>query len=67
MAVRPKQTTQEHLNYLNGLRETEFVNMLGSARHLAKKFDLPADIARDILIYWYEKYYFNSKTNQGDK
>lgn len=66
MAIRPKQTTQNHLKFLDNLNDTGFANMLGSAKYLAKNYNLPADIARDIVLYWYETNWHKLSASRND-
>ena len=56
-AVRPEKCREEHLEYLDGLRESGRVNMFGAAMYLRNfaEFDLmelTKTESRDILTYW---------------
>ncbi len=55
--VKPLNCTDEHLEYLNDLRESGVTNMLGAAPYLYYTFDELSK--KDILIYWMKT--FNPK------
>ena len=50
--VRPEFVTDEHLRYLDVLRESVATNMFGAAPYLAKEFGIDLSVARKILTYW---------------
>lgn len=54
--TRPPTVTDEHLEYLDALRESGAVNMFGAAPHLAREFGLPTREARHVLTYWMESF-----------
>jgi hypothetical protein len=50
---RPDFCTDDHLTYLDELRESGAINMFGAAPYLAEEFcSLSRQQARDILSYW---------------
>lgn len=49
---RPDGLTDEHLDYLDDLRESGVTNMFGAAPHLELAFDLELSTARAYLSYW---------------
>ena len=50
------QVTDEHLEYLDNLRESGVTNMFGAAKYVERKFALGRREARTILIYWMESF-----------
>lgn len=50
--MRPKFVTDEHLEYLDELRESGITNMFGGAQYLVEEFGLEKRTAREILTYW---------------
>jgi hypothetical protein len=50
--MRPAHLTEEHLTFLDGLRESGVTNMHGGAQYLIDAFDLGRIEAREILAYW---------------
>lgn len=52
-AYRPDYCTEEHLEYLDELRESGVTNMYGARPWIEKEFpELTADRASKILLYW---------------
>jgi len=49
---KPKQVTDEHITYLDNLRDSGITNMFGATRYLEDEFDLSQIEAREILKYW---------------
>jgi hypothetical protein len=49
---RPEFVTDEHLRFLDALRESGEINMFGAAPHIADLFEIPMQQARKILTYW---------------
>lgn len=49
---RPEFVTDEHLRFLDELRESGEINMFGAAPYLADVFDLSQQEARKVLTYW---------------
>jgi hypothetical protein len=52
MKEKPDYVTEEHLEFLNALRETGITNMFGASPYLEKEFSLDRKTARNILTYW---------------
>jgi hypothetical protein len=44
--------TEEHLEYLDSLRESAVVNMFSAASYLINAFDLDKREAKDVLMHW---------------
>lgn len=54
---KPEELTQEHLEYLDDLRESGVTNMFGAASYLKRDFiDLDKNSAKSILVYWMETF-----------
>ena len=49
---RPKCCEDEHLEFLNDLRESGDTNMYGARPYLVAEFDLDERSAAQILAYW---------------
>ena len=49
---RPLFVTDEHLKYLDNLRESGAINMFGARPYLMEAFDLDKDKAAKVLAYW---------------
>ena len=49
---RPDFVTDEHLEYLDDLRESGVTNMFGATPYVEGEFDLNREDARAILNYW---------------
>lgn len=49
---RPDLVTEEHLEYLDDLRDLGITNMFGASPYLVKEFDLTEQEARQVLSYW---------------
>ena len=49
---RPEFVTDEHLRFLDALRESGQTNMFGAAPYIADLFEIPMQQARKILTYW---------------
>lgn len=55
--MRPDYVTQEHLDYLDGLRESGVTNMFGATTYIVRHFPLcKVENARKILSYWMETF-----------
>ena len=52
MPEKPEMLQDEHLEYLDELRETGLTNMFGAAPFLAASFNFSKKDARAILSYW---------------
>lgn len=53
---KPECCTDEHLEYLDALRESGTTNMFGANWHLQTEFNLTRHEARQILGYWMRTY-----------
>ena len=63
---RPAFVKEEHLKYLDGLRESGVTNMFGAAPYLKSAFnELTKQEARAILVYWMET--FSARHPKGDR
>ncbi len=49
---QPDYVKQDHLEYLDDLRESGITNMFGASPYLADEFDLDIEVSRQILSYW---------------
>lgn len=49
---RPTVVKDEHLTYLDDLRESGVTNMFGAAAYLTREFGLDRHDAKDVLMYW---------------
>jgi hypothetical protein len=49
---KPEGLTEEHLDYLDDLRESGVVNMFGARPYLALAFNLDQETAGKYLTYW---------------
>jgi hypothetical protein len=54
MTTKPEIVKDEHLEYLDDLRESGVTNMFGAAPYVQECFDLTKNEARSILGYWME-------------
>lgn len=52
MTGKPSGVTDEHLEYLDELRESGRTNMFGAVPFLQNEFDLDRAEAEEILAYW---------------
>jgi hypothetical protein len=52
VTTRPVTVTDEHLAYLDDLRESGTTNMFGAASYLQREFKLDRHTAKDVLLYW---------------
>lgn len=49
---KPEGLTDEHLEYLDELRESGETNMFGASKYLEVAFSLDGNTARKYLSYW---------------
>ena len=56
MSKRPSNITDEHLEYLDALRETNAINMMGASSYLEEEFGLDRREAREINKYWMQTF-----------
>jgi len=52
MKTRPDTVTDEHLTYLDDLRESGITNMFGASSYVQNRFNTTKNESRDILSYW---------------
>ena len=50
--TRPDFVTNEHLEYLDDLRESGVTNMFGAAPYVEATFGLSRSESRAVLTYW---------------
>lgn len=53
---RPDFVTEEHLEYLDDLRESGATNMFGAGTYVQREFGLSSQTSRSILSYWMETF-----------
>ena len=56
MIDRPEIVIEEHLTYLDDLRESGIVNMFGAGEFLRHEFDLSKKDSYTVLNYWMESF-----------
>lgn len=54
--TRPDNITDEHLEYLDELRESGATNMFGACPYVEREFGLETDAARKVLSYWMDTF-----------
>ena len=54
--VKPEIVTDEHLDYLDDLRESGVTNMFGATPYVQKRFGLERKDASEILGYWMDTF-----------
>jgi hypothetical protein len=62
---KPSFVTDEHLEYLDELRESGATNMFGAAPFIEREFSVPIKEARQILSYWMETFSDRQKALQA--
>jgi len=53
---RPAFVTNEHLEFLDGLRESGITHMFGAMPYLEAEFGLVSPVSREILRYWMDTF-----------
>ena len=53
---RPDGVTDEHLEYLDDLRDSGATNMFGAGRYLEEEFCFTSEEAKRVLLYWMSSY-----------
>lgn len=53
---RPEIVTDDHLVYLDELRESGETNMFGAGEYIQDYFDVSKNDANTILIYWMQTF-----------
>lgn len=62
---KPNFVTEEHLEYLDDLRESGVTNMFGATPYLMAEFpELSKQEARKVLTYWMET--FSTRHNKEE-
>lgn len=56
MTTRPEGVTDDHLYYLDELRESGVTNMFGSGAYVARDFGIKKAEAQEIVMYWMESF-----------
>ena len=56
MTTRPACVIDEHLRFLDGLRESGACNMFGAGKHIVEMFDVDRSDAKKIVLYWMETF-----------
>jgi len=56
MSQRPEGITDEHLEYLDELRESGDTNMWGAGPYIQKEFGLDREEAKKIHMYWMDTF-----------
>lgn len=56
MPKLPENVTEDHLMYLDDLRELGIVNMFGAGPYLQKEFKIDEKTAKKILLFWIESF-----------
>ena len=49
---KPEYVTDEHLEYLDDLRESGITNMFGAGSYLEDEFGMDSETAGKALSYW---------------
>ena len=49
---KPEILTNDHLFYLDALRESGITNMYGAGSYLQDKFGMTKQEAKQVLMYW---------------
>jgi uncharacterized protein YciI len=53
---RPKGILDEHLDFLDDLRESGETNMFGATPYIIDEFDISKSEAKKILLYWMDTF-----------
>lgn len=56
MIPRPELVTDEHLEYLDTLRDSGVTNMWGAGEYLEKRYEIDDKTASTILFYWMKSF-----------
>lgn len=55
-SARPEGITDEHLAFLDDLRDSGQTNMFGAASYVEDEFGVDAREAKRILLYWMKSF-----------
>ena len=64
---KPDKYTGEHLKFLDNLRESGKINMLGAVPYLQRAFKLERKAASAIWAYWTETFSDRHKKGSGNE
>jgi hypothetical protein len=53
---RPEGIEDEHLEFLDDLRESGITNMFGARAYIEREFDVDSKESRKILLYWMDTF-----------
>jgi len=53
---RPEVVEDDHLKYLDSLRNTGKVNMFGAGPYIQEAFDMDAATAATVVVYWMQSF-----------
>jgi len=53
---KPEILTDDHLFYLDELRESGITNMFGASSYLVDEFDMCKAESREVLAYWMDTF-----------
>lgn len=56
MADRPEIVTDEHLEYLDDLRDSGVTNMYGAPAYVEEEFDVDSRDSKTIVQYWMDSF-----------
>ena len=56
MIERHNVVEDQHLEYLDELRESGATNMFGAASFVRERFGIPITDAKKILVYWMQTF-----------
>lgn len=56
LTKRPEYVTEQHLIFLDELRESGKTNMFGAGRYVSEAFGIGNKEANDIVGYWMETF-----------
>jgi hypothetical protein len=62
---RPALVTEEHLQYLDDLRESGATNMYGAGAWIVDEFGLSREDARTVLTYWMKTFSERHRKEEG--
>ena len=60
--TKPEIVTEEHLEYLDNLRESGVTNMFGAGSFLEERYNIEQKDAHEILGYWMKTFSERHKT-----
>lgn len=54
--IRPPFVSDDHIDFLDQLRESAVTNMFGASSYLVEEFSVSSRTAREILSYWMKSF-----------